>query len=343
LDLLRFTAAMAVVFRHYAYRGYAAGIIPQHFSGLEVIAKYGYLGVELFFMISGFVIVMSMQGRSAWEFAVARIARLYPAFWTCCTLTAVVIAVANHPEYTVGLHQFVLNLTMVGGFLGQEYVDGVYWTLEVEITFYLWVFVILCFGVGSRVVWLLAAWLGISALHAVYEVRYVIQLTCIPQWAPYFVAGSICFLVRRDGWSPAKVILIVASLPLAFYYTGQRIVEMETQYVTALSRPVVYGLIALLFVIFLLVATNKFGWLNRRCMLGLGVLTYPLYLLHERIGFIILWLVGGRIEKHLLLALVIALMLLLSWLVHVCAERRLGPTLRRILLGRVDGKVAPAG
>ena len=60
IDLLRFVAALAVVFFHYAFRGYAAddrSIMP--YPLLAPIAKYGYLGVELFFLISGFVILMT--------------------------------------------------------------------------------------------------------------------------------------------------------------------------------------------------------------------------------------------------------------------------------------------
>ena len=61
IDLLRFIAALAVVFFHYAFRGYAAddlSILP--YPLLAPLAKYGYLGVELFFMISGFVILTSL-------------------------------------------------------------------------------------------------------------------------------------------------------------------------------------------------------------------------------------------------------------------------------------------
>ncbi|WOO32781.1 acyltransferase family protein [Diaphorobacter limosus] len=60
IDLLRFFAALAVVFFHYSFRGYAAdamSIMP--YPLLASLSKYGYLGVELFFMISGFVILMT--------------------------------------------------------------------------------------------------------------------------------------------------------------------------------------------------------------------------------------------------------------------------------------------
>ena len=88
IDLLRFFAALAVVFFHYSFRGYAAdamSIMP--YPLLASLSKYGYLGVELFFMISGFVILMTAANGSLRSFAISRIVRLYPAFWACCTVT----------------------------------------------------------------------------------------------------------------------------------------------------------------------------------------------------------------------------------------------------------------
>jgi peptidoglycan/LPS O-acetylase OafA/YrhL len=63
LDVLRLFAALFVVCFHYAFRGHAAdGLSPISYPPLLPAAKYGYLGVQLFFMISGFVILMSVHG-----------------------------------------------------------------------------------------------------------------------------------------------------------------------------------------------------------------------------------------------------------------------------------------
>ncbi|RUU08840.1 acyltransferase, partial [Mesorhizobium sp. M7A.T.Ca.TU.009.01.3.2] len=57
LDLLRLAAALAVVFFHYFFRGAAAeGYLAQGYPLAAPFALYGYLGVNLFFLISGFVI-----------------------------------------------------------------------------------------------------------------------------------------------------------------------------------------------------------------------------------------------------------------------------------------------
>ena len=65
IDLLRLLAALAVVFYHYTYRGYMANnYSPVAFPALAPVTKYGYLGVELFFIISGYVVLRSAQGKT---------------------------------------------------------------------------------------------------------------------------------------------------------------------------------------------------------------------------------------------------------------------------------------
>src|SRR5688572_28370593 len=80
LDLLRFLAAAAVMLYHYGFRGSAGAdrYLEFRFDALGPVCRYGYLGVPLFFMISGFVILMSAVGKSPREFVATRAARLYP-------------------------------------------------------------------------------------------------------------------------------------------------------------------------------------------------------------------------------------------------------------------------
>jgi len=86
IDLLRFIAAISVVFYHYAFIGVTRpDYNPLVFPALVPIAKYGYLGVELFFIISGYVVLLSAQGKTVRQFFVSRVTRLYPAYWVACT------------------------------------------------------------------------------------------------------------------------------------------------------------------------------------------------------------------------------------------------------------------
>src|SRR3970040_1048153 len=106
IDLLRFLAAFCVVVFHYAFRGYAAdGRSDLPYPLLAPIAKYGYLGVKLFFLISVFVILMTAARGDLRSFAVSRFVRLYPAFWACCTITFIAIVLVGGGGYSASLTQ----------------------------------------------------------------------------------------------------------------------------------------------------------------------------------------------------------------------------------------------
>src|SRR2546429_8884405 len=79
IDLLRFFAALAVVFFHYSFNGDAAGAMSVMADPhLDPVSKYGYLGVELFFMINGVVILMTAANGNLLRFVILRLFWLYP-------------------------------------------------------------------------------------------------------------------------------------------------------------------------------------------------------------------------------------------------------------------------
>lgn len=81
IDLLRFIAAITVVLYHFTFAGYHfGGLSPVQYPGLEEVFKYGFLGVQLFFIISGYVVLMSAQGKTLKQFFTSRVTRLYPAY-----------------------------------------------------------------------------------------------------------------------------------------------------------------------------------------------------------------------------------------------------------------------
>ncbi|MCS4089982.1 peptidoglycan/LPS O-acetylase OafA/YrhL [Rhizobium sp. BK176] len=81
LDMLRFVAALGVLLYHFLYAGSKEGIYP----GVPAVGLFsiGWLGVDVFFVISGLVIAISTEGRTGAEFARARFMRLFPAFFVC--------------------------------------------------------------------------------------------------------------------------------------------------------------------------------------------------------------------------------------------------------------------
>src|ERR1700731_494633 len=134
LDVLRGLAALGVVLFHYLTR-YDQMYTPR--GDVPFGFPIGASGVDLFFVISGFVIFMTL-GRcaSVSDFLISRFSRLYPAYWAAALLTWSVGTVWPLPKQGYTINQLFINLTMAQGFINIEPIDGVYWSLNVEFCFY---------------------------------------------------------------------------------------------------------------------------------------------------------------------------------------------------------------
>ena len=95
LDALRGIAAVAVLGYHFTTR-YQEQI--GHVGGMPADLSVGRYGVHLFFLISGFVIFMTLERtRTVADFAVSRFSRLFPGYWAALSLTSLVVLVAGLP------------------------------------------------------------------------------------------------------------------------------------------------------------------------------------------------------------------------------------------------------
>lgn len=337
IDLLRFIAALAVVFFHYAFRGYAAdGASIMPYPWLAPLARYGYLGANLFFIISGFVILMTAEHGTLRSFVVSRIVRLYPAFWICCTATFAVVLLWGAPRFQATGGQYLANMTMLNGFMGVDYIDGSYWTLFVELKFYALVGIVLALGRMRHVQALLAGWLLLALLGELWPNKYL-RYFLIVDYAAYFIAGAVCFLVWSRGLNAARIGMLLLCWGLALFQSTKAVALMVAHYRTGFSDAVAGGLITACFGVMLLVALRGTGGFGRRRWLAAGALTYPLYLLHENIGFIAFNRLYPAVHPHLLLWGMLALMLAAAWIVHTQVERRFAPRLKAAL-ARLPGK-----
>ncbi|PID45375.1 MAG: acyltransferase [Proteobacteria bacterium] len=332
IDLLRFLAALAVVFYHYTFRGFAeGGYSPVEYPVLGEFFKYGSYGVQLFFIISGFVILMTATKRDAAHFVISRITRLYPAFWVCVTLTTLAIVWKGGELFHVGLIQYLVNLTMISGFVGVEMVDGVYWTLLVELKFYALIFVLLVIGQIKRIEWFLAFWLLLTAIAFVLPFPRIITFLFLTDWSAFFIAGALFYLIRQNGLNFFRGIMLWSSFMLAIFENMRQIGHLEQLYNSYFSPVVTSVLISVFFVIFLLIALGKTQVINSPRLISLGVLTYPLYLIHQNIGFMVFHELGGSVNRYVLLGALVAAMLFAAWLIHKAVELPLGRWMNQAL------------
>ncbi len=124
LDGLRGLAALGVVLAHYIT---LANTFFPHLRQAPVDLNPLTLGVHLFFLISGFVIFMTVRRvGSAREFLTARAIRLFPPFWVALLLTSAIGYLSHEAWLKPGLRQFLANLTMAPKLFGEKPVDGAY-------------------------------------------------------------------------------------------------------------------------------------------------------------------------------------------------------------------------
>ncbi|MEX2304335.1 MAG: acyltransferase [Bryobacterales bacterium] len=324
LDLIRFVAAFAVMMYHYTYRGtLPGGYLPFKFPILGPVFQYGDLGVPLFFIISGFVILMSAQKREWLGFAISRIVRLYPAYWFSVTLTAIVILMAQNNRFSVGPVQYLANLTMIQQLFNIQDVDGVYWSLYVELIFYFWVFLISITRQITKADKILGVWLAASVAINVFGGLTFTDLDfwILPRWSCYFIAGGAFFLIHQRGPS-----VYLATLALVSYVQA---IGLEVEYLERGNPYVVGGLISLFFLVFAAISLDWTPPVKAPWMISAGLLTYPLYLIHQNIGYLLLAELHGTIPRLWSVAVVVTIMLAGSYLIATQIERPLGSLLKK--------------
>ncbi|MBW8707456.1 hypothetical protein MBT84_48260 [Streptomyces sp. MBT84] len=345
IDGLRMVAAVMVAAYHFL------GTPTPHFWGrtalrdfaplLHEISRYGWLGVEFFFAISGFVICMSCWGRTPAQFTVSRIARLFPAYWCAVLLVVALVLISRMGHWPAATRidpRTVLgNLTMAPGPLGLELVDKVSWTLWVEARFYLLMAVLLVFGLSyRRVLAFCGAWLlaGVIALELKSP---LLDEFILPRYTGLFVAGIILYLMHRFGQSLLLWLLLCFAWSYELTVLEFRVADHATVppgesppswVVCAAVLTVCLGLLALAGL------RGPLAKLQWRWLITAGGLTYPFYLVHQSIGIPLakgLVRAFPRLGPLPSITASVSCMLGLSLLMHLMVERRLGRLLRQRL------------
>ncbi|MFF0312939.1 acyltransferase family protein [Streptosporangium sp. NPDC004379] len=328
LDLLRFVAAMAVLSFHYfiAFNSVWGERPAKLFPAISTLSGLGILGVELFFMISGFVILMSIWGRGLGTFALSRLVRLFPAYWVSVAVTAALYgltgATALDPKLSSA--EYGVNLTMLQRALGVYDANGVYWSLWAELRFYVLISVLVIVGVTfGRCLVFMGVWLLAAGLLAGSDQAWV-DLVVMPKYAPYFVGGMAFFLMTRFG--PRLVLWCVAGISagLAVSAAMDRVAG-RVGLVGYAAMPVPPWAVAVTVIgFYALMALVALGMLRRlrwRGLVTLGALTYPLYLFHTAAAVLIIPALRDALPPWLTALATVAAAMAFSYLVYRVAER----------------------
>lgn len=296
LDGLRTLAIAWVVLYHYAWfwapAGKGASLLPYGDALSDIpLAQYGYLGVCLFFVISGIVITLSLdRAPSPGAFAWARLVRLWPTLVLCGTLTFIATSILGPPALQRSWVEAMASLTFLpppyiaklGASSDWHWLDGAYWSLWTEVRFYA-ITGTLFFLVRPH---FLAAWSLFAALSATVHIIGLMGLAqadalsrlLFAEYQPFFSAGIALAYITKGTDQSRAALLFAASWLLALSYTSSPAnLTLIAATSAAFALPTIVAL-----------RPNWIPFLAWRPVSAIGQASYSYYLLHQNFGLALL-------------------------------------------------------
>jgi peptidoglycan/LPS O-acetylase OafA/YrhL len=288
IDGIRGLAALAVVLYHLSgqLKHELSVTIPDW---LLIAFQHGYLGVPIFFVLSGFVISASIKASSitigyVGRFALRRSIRLDLVYWAAIALSLLLISIKNralgsdvsYPSFSdIAVHSLYLQDVLQL----ENQISVVFWTLCLEIQFYIF-FIFTMYVIGlicpaKSLVWhsafiTLFSWVSSMLYMGVLDISF--PGIFFPYWT-FFALGCLCFRsLKHGGWHSA-------------FFLSALILSLATILWSKNSAYILGASATALFIYIL----AKFGWLKtafrNKTLQHLGLISYSLYLTHPDIGW----------------------------------------------------------
>ena len=355
IDLLRFACAVLVVAFHVdvAYwltpSQHGEAILPQHLLTAPgtIVTRVGWIGVELFFVISGLVIARSASNIGWQDFLRRRVLRLAPGVWVCATLTLAMLATTRAFGAEL-LPQWLRSMLFwpIGAAI-----DNSYWTLGVETFFYLIVAATIgamgspqkierlgwAIGLISGTTWWLAfVWSSAIAQLVANQTATLLQIP----FGVFFAIGIMIAVTEGQRLGAARITFMAflataAMIAINFHADGRAAA-------TGLATSASMANIVFLAGVVLLIAAPRLQaplsrWIKPATARTIGLMTYPLYLIHQDAGAVVITrLLDDGVPFRMAQALTVVLMLALAFWVTRLPEPWVRARLARLLRPRRD-------
>jgi len=289
LDALRGIAALSVVLYHFTM-GRAAG---------NFVFSTGCMGVDLFFVISGFVIFLTVNKTPGIKaFAWNRFSRLYPAYWVAVSFTTVLILLNTQSLYYQKetyevtnnlLVKYAANMSMLQYYFKINNIDGPYWTLIIELLFYC---IVLLLMVTKKIKYIEQIGFGLLLLCACYAfdaftktaaAHFLFVAFPLVKYFPLFFGGIILYNMKFKKITAFRIVAFLLTLVI------QCALFKNCYHNTVLVSSLQYTItLCCIYAIFFLFLFNKLGFIINPVTKWLGKISYSLYLIHQYVGTAIL-------------------------------------------------------
>lgn len=331
VDTLRGIAVLSVVLQHaleqIVLNQPTGGYYWAFHYALGEYFNFGRFGVVLFFFVSGFVIPYSFPNSAApvRDFAISRFFRLYPAYWLSIVLLLVLSPILEGKSFP--LSHVAANATMFQMFMGIPNIRIAYWTLAVELMFYVSCICLFASGFLTRrltafQIVIATCVIGVAAfpvikVHAVWGVlELALDLT-----AMFF--GKVIRDTVMEGklsWRHVgicAVLYVIFAAGVAYRRYG---IDYQENFFCAYGMGAAYILAACVFIGFAALG-EKAAW---RSMSFVGMISYSVYLMGSFAMMVIFYFFGagnGPLQWFLFAAAVVAASILVSWLTYLTVEK----------------------
>jgi peptidoglycan/LPS O-acetylase OafA/YrhL len=308
----------------------------------------GFLGVSLFFLISGFVIPMSLEKYGCGAFLFARVLRIFPVLWTVIAFNVLVLSI-YWSIYGDGFAQswgsVLANAGLVSPYLRHRWLDSVSWTLALEMLFYVLCAGMYFCGLFQKKRGVLLTGLGLltfsattgwyySLAHKHGGVSYWVacHLSYDACYLLYLMVGTCFYRLYRKQWSLPATAGVITVLMIFWHYASRKHLMMAGHW-PSIERTFIISLFGFTCCFF---ARNFIPY--SRVLNYLAEISYPLYLIHPVVGYILLTVnYQNGLATYPNLALTFAVVVTLAAVLHHTVEvpvNRLG----RRLADRLSGQ-----
>ncbi|MBU2704617.1 acyltransferase [Zooshikella marina] len=323
-DFLRAVSVTIVVFAHYIVGFstlsnflYNPNNVNDFYSFLWLVDWVdGAYGVAIFFLISGFLIPISLKKYGTFKFLVARFFRLVPTYSLCLICVILVSLIFGTLEYSHAIIiNYLANITLFRDIIGGTIIDSVIWTLEMEAKFYFYLALVYFITKGrlvycvliSLIFLLIPLLLGVNSIPNKYMAIFSYM----------FIGVSIhliCFEKKTNNffWICIVIILLVASKKYFILEYGKA--DIFNIY-----------LISFFVFVFVLLLNNYKSIKVNKLTKYIADISYPLYAVHV-IGYPMISWLGYSLEfgQVAVIAAVISV-IFISSLIHFYIEK---PTIK---------------
>lgn len=333
ISLLRAIAALMVVYdhlfclvplRHFGSAAFPASIVQEYISTpLGIIQDFGWMGVAIFFIVSGFIISHVAIRESRTEFIVKRVFRIYPPLILAVLIACLATYITSDITYTAG--EILSAFTLANYWIHPQVpILGVAWTLAIEIIFYALTFSLLPILKRSPAI---AITIQLVIIFSIYIARRnfghsFFLFSASAAYLPYLIIGQVTYFMYAKLITPK----VFFALFLATYVAALTGIQLIHKVFLPIDNSYLINFTYAYFIFFLFLIFKEKLKVPPFAQL-LADSSYSIYLLHGTVGITVIVLASKYIESKSGIVVFLtslsaaALSILASWLFFRLVER----------------------